>query len=110
MYEKKLLGRRINVSGRRLSSSIPEHTDFLKIDIAGSEEVVIRGPTENKIFLKFSLGHLEWQRYITAARDVISEIVGLIERNSVECKVEADSMRCPATGAVQDVSILAYRK
>lgn len=110
VYRERQPGAAITVAGRRLSSFVPERVDLMKMDIEGSEDVVMRELETSGILSRIHQIHLEYHHHITPERDAMSEIFALLERNGFGYQIQSAPPSWPTPEIFQDISIFAYRQ
>jgi FkbM family methyltransferase len=109
-HRERQPGAAITVPGRRLSSFVPECVDLLKMDIEGSEDVVMRELETSGMLSRIDQIHLEYHHHITPECNSMSEILALLERNGFGYQVQSAPPSWPTPTIFQDISIFAYRQ
>ena len=109
-HRERQPGAAITVPGRRLSLYVPEHVDLMKMDIEGSEGVVMRELEASGILSRIHQIHLEYHHHITPECNSVSEILALLERNEFGYQVQSAPPSWPTPAIFQDISIFAYRQ
>jgi FkbM family methyltransferase len=110
VHRERQPGAAITVAGRRLSSFVPERVDLLKMDIEGSEDVVMRELETWGMLSRIDQIHLEYHHHITPECNSMSEIFALLERNGFGYQVQSIPPSWPTQAMFQDISIFAYRQ
>ena len=100
--------RRVKAS--RLSGFIDQEVDFMKLDVEGAEQRVLRDlQAEDKLRLVRELA-IEYHHYIVETDDSLSEILALLEGAGFGYELSGRSERPLGQGRAQDLLIYAYRK
>ena len=107
---ERLPGLAITVPGKPLSPFIGERVDLMKMDIEGSEDVVMAELETSGALQRISRIHLEYHHHIDQIRDVMSGILALLERNGFGYQIRAACPGWPEPGVFEDVAIFAYQK
>lgn len=112
IHRERLEGERIEVPARLLSSFVTREVDLLKMDIEGSETVVLPELVVGMKLSNIKQIHLEYHHHIKQCEDNLSAILRLFESNNFGYRITANAChgKLPAVGIAQDISIYAYRK
>ena len=86
------------------------HIDFLKMDVEGAEDLVIKDLSKkNKLRLVNEMV-IEYHHHIKAGEDNLSEILKILEENSFGYQISTSEKATFKKGKFQDVLIYAYKK
>lgn len=100
----------IDVEAQRLSDSLPERVDLLKLDIEGSEHTVI-----SDLFEQGKLGNVdqiicEYHHHIESGVDRLASFLEMFERSGFSYQLSSYADRPCRPGAYQDIMLYAHRK
>jgi FkbM family methyltransferase len=109
LRRERLPGVAITVPGRRLSPFVLERVDLLKMDIEGSESIVLYELENSGALCRIDRIHLEYHHHINNMCDAMSEVLALLERNGFGYQIQSAPTAWPAAATFQDVAIFAYR-
>ncbi|HTG80929.1 MAG TPA: FkbM family methyltransferase [Geobacteraceae bacterium] len=111
VLDKRTSGQKVEIDAVRLSEFITEEVDFLKLDIEGSETLVIRELSEtNKLRMIKELIIEYHHHFLDKDDDNLSEFLHLLEKNGFGYQL-ASNVRIPFSRRISnDLIIYAYRK
>jgi FkbM family methyltransferase len=110
VFAERLRGVAIKVPAKRLSPFIPDRADLMKMDIEGSESIVMNELEASGTLGRIGHIHLEYHHHIIRAQDSMAEMLGLLERNGFGYQLQARQRHWPNPAVFQDVGLYAYRK
>ena len=104
-------GRRSRpVEARPLSEFIRERVDFVKMDIEGAEEGVLRELAASGALRLIRQMVIEYHHHIGPAEDRLSQALALLEENGFGYQVRVTPDQAFAPRQFQDLLIHAYQK
>jgi FkbM family methyltransferase len=105
----RVVGREIQVPGKRLSSYITRPIDFLKLDIEGAEEHVLDDLIESGKVAQIVQGVIEYHHKIPGHPSRLSTFLKKLEDSGFEYQLEAKFWPITERNQFQDVTIVIYR-
>jgi FkbM family methyltransferase len=95
-----------------LSDFIDEEVDFLKLDVEGAEESVLRDLSQTGKLRRIREMVVEYHHHIQKGTDALSTLLSLLENNDFGYSIDAQLGRplSAKRGVFQDILIYAYRK
>lgn len=108
----RIAGTATAVPATRLSEHVDERVDFLKLDVEGAEQVVIRELDEAGKLERVRRMAIECHHHLDPDEDALSQILATLERRGFGYQLEARLDRAPGARRRQFQNILvhAYRK
>jgi FkbM family methyltransferase len=112
VFRERMGGRKIVVPARKLSPFITEDVDLLKLDIEGSEEIVLRELSASGKLRMIKQMHIEYHHHIDRSADTLSSMLKLleVEKFGYQLAAQPEYGRSPAPATFQDIGIYCYRK
>jgi FkbM family methyltransferase len=98
------------VSAVRLSHYINQPIDFLKMDVEGAEQNILKELIKENKLRYIKQMAIEYHHHIDKDKDTFSEILMLLEKSGFGYQIESDLERPLANKQFQDILIFAYQK
>jgi FkbM family methyltransferase len=108
-YESRTNGKCIRVPARRLSSFIEEQVDFLKIDVEGSEQRILKELVDSGKIASIRQMVVEYHHRIAHHKSSLAEFLGLLEQAGFEYQIHGVLYPVTSKHLFQDLLIGAYR-
>ncbi|MFC1496817.1 FkbM family methyltransferase, partial [Candidatus Margulisiibacteriota bacterium] len=86
-----------------------QHIDFIKMDIEGSERVVIQDLNANNQLIKVNKCAIEYHHKISGHRSSLSEFLHIFEKNGFEYQIDTSSIPITAENTFQDILLYFYK-
>ena len=106
----RLSNNKINIKSDKLSNYINDGIDFVKMDIEGSEAVVIFEIDKAKKINKIDQISIEYHHHINVEDDVMSELLSILEKNNFGYQIHASQNSPFKIRTFEDIQIHAYKK
>jgi FkbM family methyltransferase len=109
---ERIVGEKITVPTRKLSSFITGPVDLLKMDIEGAEEEVLPELASSGALRFVKQMFIEYHLHIVPGKDNLSETIALLEKSGFGYQIAAglNKSKIVSPAEFQDIRIYCYRK
>jgi FkbM family methyltransferase len=111
VYRERMPGEPVRVPAVRLSRYVTKPVDFLKLDVEGSEQSVLRDLASSGAIARIRQMVIEFHHHLSPTVDNLSECLAMLEQHGFGYQLTSGRVYTPITrGQFQDVLLHAYRK